>query len=127
MGLWGNPWGFESLRLGQELVELPKRIMLIRNGSNGSKHPLCHGGTVEGVGKGEDLSPDFRDEAEHSHYLGHAGACNPLPEGNFGLTCDLPGFQESFPLVGFSEEFDDSGGFRFPGRFWVTTAGWDST
>jgi len=81
---------------------------------------------VEGVGKGEDLFPDFRGEAEHSHYLGHAGACDPLPEGNFGLTCDLPGFQESFPLVGFSEEFDYSGGLRFPGRFGVTTTGRNS-
>ena len=81
---------------------------------------------MEGVGKGEDLFPDFRGEAEHSHYLGHAGACDPLPEGNFGLTCDLPGFQESFPLVGFSEEFDYSGGLRFPGRFGVTTTGRNS-
>ena len=53
--MWGNPWGFESLRLDQELVELPKLIVLIRNGSNGSEHPLCHGTTVEGVGQCEDF------------------------------------------------------------------------
>ena len=46
---------FESLRLDQELVELPKLIVLIRNGSNGSEHPLCHGTTAERVGQCEDF------------------------------------------------------------------------
>ena len=37
------------------LLEFPNLVRVIRNGSNGSEHPLCHGTTVEGVGQCEDL------------------------------------------------------------------------
>lgn len=55
----------------------------------------------------------------------HSCATGSLPAGDLGLTDDLSGFQEIFPLNGFSEEFDYSGGLRYPGRFGVAPAGQD--
>jgi hypothetical protein len=41
---------------------------------------------------------------------------------DFGLAGDLSGFQEIFPLNGFPEEFDYSGGLRYPGKFGIAPA-----
>jgi len=51
-------------RLEQEPVELPNLIALIRDGSNGSEYPLCHGATVEGVGRDKDPFLDLRREPQ---------------------------------------------------------------
>ncbi|MBF8259677.1 MAG: hypothetical protein HW377_2051 [Actinobacteria bacterium] len=45
----------ETIRLDQELVELPKLIALIRDGSNGAKHSLRYWRTADSVGHGQSL------------------------------------------------------------------------
>ena len=104
-------------------LELLHLIVLNCDGSHGSEHPLRHRVTVEGGGKGEHLFPDLRCKPQHTHNLGYPGAGDPLLRGNIRLSGNLSGFQESFPLDGFSEEFDDPGRLGHLRRFGVAPAG----
>jgi hypothetical protein len=108
-------------------VKLPNLIVAVGDNCDRAEHSFCNGRLAVSVECGKNLFPDLRRKTLQAQDLCYPGAGDPLPEGNFGLTCDLPGFQESFPLVGFSEEFDYSGGLRFPWRSWITPARRDST
>jgi len=72
-GWWGKPLGVRVLpsagcKLGelltQDYFKLPQLIAMVRDGFNGSEHPLCHGAAADGVGKGEDLFPNLRGKAK---------------------------------------------------------------
>ena len=104
----------------------PNLIRVMGNGFNSSKHPLRHWGPACNVGHRQNSFLYLRTQVQQTHYLGHPGPGDPFLPGDFRLAGDFSGFQESLPLDGFSEEFDYSGGLWFPGRFGVTTAGWNS-
>jgi len=55
----------ETIRLDQELVELPKLIALIRDGSNGAKHSLRYWRTADTVRQRQNLFLDLRGKAQH--------------------------------------------------------------
>ena len=82
---------------------------MIRDCANGSEHPLCHGATVEGIGRREDLFLDLRSKAHEAQDLCYPSTGDSLLAGNIRLSGNLAGFQAGLPFDGFSEEFDDSG------------------
>ena len=106
-------------------MELPNLIVLIRNGSNGSEHPLCHGTTVEGVGQCEDFFLNLWSRTKKIQNLCYTGTGDSLPSCDLGLVPDLAGIDLTLPLDSFSEEFHHSGGLGFRRRFLVPAAGGD--
>jgi len=71
------------------LLEFPNLVRVIRDGPNWSEHPFCYGGTVGGVGKGEDLFPDLRRKAQQAQDMCHPGAGGALLSGDLSLAGDL--------------------------------------
>ena len=96
---------------------------MIRDGSDGSEHPLCHGATVEGAGRSKDLFPYIRRKPQQTQDLCYPGTGDALLAGDIRLSGNLTGFQEGLPFVGFSQEFDDSGGLGY--SCWFGAARWD--
>ena len=60
---------------------------------------------------------NLRREPQHSQNSGDSSASDSFPASNVGLIGDLVGLNESLPLDGLPEEFDDSGGLGFYCRF----------
>ena len=56
---------------------------------------------------------NLRREPQHSQNSGDSSASDSFPASNVGLIGDLVGLNESLPLDGLPEEFDDSGGLGF--------------
>jgi len=82
-----------------------------------SKYPLCDEGRVSSIGQGQNMFLYLWCQAQQPQDLCYPGAGDALLAGDIGLSGDLARIQEGFPFDGFSEEFDDSGGFGDSCRF----------
>lgn len=74
----------KTVRRDQELVELPILIAVIRDGFDEAEYSLCNWGTADSGGHGQDVLLDLRREPQHSHDLGHPGACDAFLTGDVG-------------------------------------------